>query len=121
MLIVAADPYHAGCAVVDGFARRPALDAIRLLDMACFCHLDTHHRREMKKAMHIDGHLLARAKLACGATTDTETVRRGLEALIRHATHRHLRALRGTEPAADDVSRRRGLPRSTRRTKARTM
>jgi len=73
----------------------------------------------MKKTMHIDGHLLAQAKLACGAATDTETVRRGLEALIRHAAHQRLRALRGTEPAARDVPRRRESFRPTRRRKPR--
>ncbi len=41
------------------------------------------------------------------AATDTETVRMGLEALIRHAAYERLRALRGTDPAARDVPRRR--------------
>jgi hypothetical protein len=38
-----------------------------------------------KKTLHIDEQMLREAKAACGATTDTETVRLGLEALIRHA------------------------------------
>jgi Arc/MetJ family transcription regulator len=61
----------------------------------------------MKKTLHIDDGLLRRAKDACGASTDTDTVRLGLEALVRHAAYERLRALRGTEPSAQDVSRRR--------------
>ena len=61
----------------------------------------------MKKTLHIDEQLLQEARSACGATTDTETVRRGLEALIRHAAYERLRALRGSEPHARDVPRRR--------------
>ncbi len=61
----------------------------------------------MKKTMQIDGKLLAEARAACGAGTDTETVRLGLEALVRHAAYERLRALRGSEPAARDVPRRR--------------
>jgi Arc/MetJ family transcription regulator len=74
----------------------------------------------MKKTLHIDDRLLAEAKAACGATTDTETVRLGLEALVRHAAHQRLRALRGTEPAVQDVPRRRERPRTARRSKSRT-
>jgi Arc/MetJ family transcription regulator len=61
----------------------------------------------MKKTLHIDEHLLQQARLACRADTDTETVRLGLEALVRHAAYERLRALRGTEPSAKDVPRRR--------------
>jgi len=61
----------------------------------------------MKKTLHIDDRLLRDAKQACGAETDTETVRRGLEALVRHAAYERLRALRGAEPHARDVPRRR--------------
>ena len=61
----------------------------------------------MKKTLHIDEKLLQEARAVSRATTDTETVRMGLEALIRHAAHERLRALRGTEPAASDVPRRR--------------
>jgi Arc/MetJ family transcription regulator len=71
----------------------------------------------MKKTLHIDDGLLAEAKSACGATTDTETVRLGLEALIRHAAHQRLRKLRGSEPAARDVPRRRERARGARRSK----
>jgi Arc/MetJ family transcription regulator len=61
----------------------------------------------MKKTLHIDDALFREAKAACGATTDTETVRLGLEALVRRAAYERLRALRGTEPQAQDIPRRR--------------
>jgi Arc/MetJ family transcription regulator len=68
---------------------------------------------QMKKTLHIDEKLLAEARAVSGATTDTETVRLGLHALVRHAAYQRLRSLRGTEPTAKDVSRRRegGRPR----------
>ena len=69
----------------------------------------------MKKTLNIDGELLGQAKIACGASTDTETVRRGLEALVRHAAYERLRALRGSEPEAKDVPRRREKSHSKRR------
>lgn len=61
----------------------------------------------MKKTFNVDDQLFQEAKAACGAATDTETVRLGLEALVRHAAYERLRALRGTEPHARDVPRRR--------------
>jgi Arc/MetJ family transcription regulator len=70
----------------------------------------------MKKTLNIDDELFEQAKSACGAGTDTETVRLGLEALVRHAAYERLRALRGTEPHAQDVPRRREGP--TRRHKS---
>jgi Arc/MetJ family transcription regulator len=69
----------------------------------------------MKKTLNIDDQLIKEAKLACGATTDTDTVRLGLEALVRHAAYDRLRALRGSEPHARDVSRRREKPSAKRR------
>ena len=65
----------------------------------------------MKKTLHIDDELLREARSASGATTDTETVRLGLEALVRHAAYERLRALRGSEPKARDVPRRRSAAR----------
>jgi Arc/MetJ family transcription regulator len=65
----------------------------------------------MKKTLHIDEDLLREARSACGANTDTETVRLGLEALVRHAAYERLRALRGSEPLARDVPRRRSAAR----------
>jgi len=61
----------------------------------------------MKKTLHIDEQLLREARSASGANTDTETVRLGLEALVRQAAYNRLRALRGKEPRAADVPRRR--------------
>ncbi|HVH58555.1 MAG TPA: type II toxin-antitoxin system VapB family antitoxin [Vicinamibacterales bacterium] len=61
----------------------------------------------MKKTLHIDDRLLREARAASGAKTDTDTVRLGLEALVRHAAYRRLSALRGTEPRAREVPRRR--------------
>lgn len=61
----------------------------------------------MKKTLHIDDDLLREARMASGATTDTEAVRLGLEALVRRAAYERLRALRGTDAHARDVPRRR--------------
>lgn len=69
----------------------------------------------MKKTLHIEDGLLKAARAAAGATTDTETVRLGLEALVRHAAYERLRALRGSEPQAEDVPRRRERPAARRR------
>jgi len=69
----------------------------------------------MKKTFNIDEKLFREAKAACGATTETETVRLGLEALIRHAAYQRLRALRGTEPRQPDVPRNREKPAGKRR------
>jgi len=69
--------------------------------------------RCMKKTLHIDEATLRDAKKACGAATDTETVRLGLEALIRHAAYERLRKLRGSEKDAKDVPRRRLDTRKT--------
>lgn len=69
----------------------------------------------MKKTLHVDDGLFLEAKAACGAATDTETVRLGLEALVRHAAYQRLRALLGSEPLAQDIIRRREPPRTKRR------
>jgi hypothetical protein len=61
----------------------------------------------MKKTLHIDEGLLRNAKTACGATTDTDTVRLGLEALVRRSAYERLRTLRGSEPRAREPRRRR--------------
>ena len=70
----------------------------------------------MKKTFNVDDKLFQEAKAACGATTDTETLRLGLEALVRHAAYQRLRALLGSEPHARDVPRRR--ENSSRKRKA---
>ena len=69
----------------------------------------------MKKTLNIDDKLLEQAKLACGANTDTETIRLGLEALVRRQAYERLRSLLGTEPDAKDVPRRRDNPSATER------
>jgi hypothetical protein len=60
----------------------------------------------MKKTLHIDEQLLSDARLASGASTDTKTVRLGLESLIQRAAYERLRKLRGTEQQSVDVPRR---------------
>ncbi len=69
----------------------------------------------MKKTLNVDDRLFKEAKKACGASTDTETVRLGLEALVRHAAYERIRALRGTEKHPIDVPRRREGPVPKRR------
>ena len=69
----------------------------------------------MKKTLHIDEDLLSEAREACGATTDTETVRAGLRALVQRAAYERLRALRGSEPRAAEIPRRREAPPRKRR------
>ena len=61
----------------------------------------------MKKTLHIDERLLRDARTVSGAKNDTATVRLGLEALVRRAACERLRALRGSEPHAANVPRRR--------------
>ena len=68
----------------------------------------------MKKTLHIDDATLREAKKACGAPTDTETVRLGLEALIRHTAYERLRKLRGSEADVKDAPRRRPETRKPR-------
>lgn len=69
----------------------------------------------MKKTLHIDETLLRDARSVCGAKTDTDTVRLGLEALVRQGAYERLRALRGSEPRAADAPRRReGVGRAKR-------
>lgn len=72
----------------------------------------------MKKTLHIDQVLLRDARSASGARTDTETVKLGLEALVRQSAYERLRALRGSEPRAADVPRRRESGRAARRSVA---
>jgi len=69
----------------------------------------------MKKTLHIDEKLLQEARTVSHAATDTEAVRMGLEALVRHAAYERLRALRGTDRVARDVPRRREKPAHKRR------
>jgi hypothetical protein len=66
----------------------------------------------MKKTLHIDESLLKEARSVSGARSDTDTVRLGLEALVRQAAFERLRSLRGEEPRAIDVRRRRETAKS---------
>jgi Arc/MetJ family transcription regulator len=72
----------------------------------------------MKKTLHIDEALLHEARIASGARTDTEAVRLGLEALVRRAAYERLRALRGAEPRAREIPRRRERASAARRSVA---
>ena len=64
----------------------------------------------MKKTLNIDPKLLKEAKAACGAATDTDAIRIGLQELVRRAALMRLAALGGSEPNAKDVPRRREKP-----------
>ena len=72
----------------------------------------------MKKTLHIDESLLRDAKSASGAKTDTDTVRLGLEALVRRGAYERLRALRGSEPHVSQIRRRRERASSGRHSSA---
>jgi hypothetical protein len=69
----------------------------------------------MKKTFNIEDDLLQAARKASGAKTDTETIRLGLEGLVRRAAIQRLLRLRGSEPEATDVPRRR--PKSLEKTR----
>ena len=71
----------------------------------------------VKKTFNVDTELLREAREAAGATTDTEAIRLGLEALVRHEAYQQLAALGGSEPRARNVPRRRP-GRRVRRTRA---
>ena len=64
----------------------------------------------MKKTFNVDEKLLREAKSASGADTATETIRLGLEALVRHAAYQELKTFAGSEPHARFVKRRRERP-----------
>jgi hypothetical protein len=72
----------------------------------------------MKKTLHIDEGLLREARAASGARTDTDTVRLGLEALVRRGAYERLRALRGSQPRVQDTPRRRERVASARHSAA---
>jgi hypothetical protein len=59
----------------------------------------------MKKTFHVDDELLRRAREDSGASTDTETIRLGLQELVRKAAYE--RMINYFEPGARDVPRRR--------------
>jgi hypothetical protein len=72
----------------------------------------------MKKTFNVDEKLLRQAKKDCGAATNTETIRLGLEALVRHAAYQRLATYIGSEPDAQDAPRRREKPLATRKPSA---
>jgi len=81
--------------------------------------LDVPRRREplmTKKTFVLDEVLLAEAKAACGAATDTGTVHAGLRALVTRAAHADLAALLGTArgPVVDVPRRRAAVKRRKR-------
>jgi Arc/MetJ family transcription regulator len=67
----------------------------------------------MRTTLDIDDDLLAEAMKEAGATTKTETVRLGLQALVAAAARRRIAALHGKIPDAAAPPRRR-LPASDR-------
>jgi hypothetical protein len=74
----------------------------------------------VKKTLHIEAELLEAAREAAGTSTDTETVRLALEALIRSAAYQRMRSLLGSESGpVEDVFRRRERPRAKRKDRAR--
>jgi hypothetical protein len=72
----------------------------------------------MKKTLHIDDQLLREAKSAAGARTDTDTVRLGLEALIRELPTSVFARFAGRSPRARDIRRRRERSSSVRHSAA---
>ncbi len=72
----------------------------------------------VRKTFDVDAELLERAKRACGAATDAETIRLGLAALAGRDAYERLRSLLGTEPKAKDVPRRRENPSTRKRSVA---
>ena len=87
----------------------PRLTRPALIQSKCPLELPSKYGKinHMKKTLNVDDELFEEAKTASGAGTDTETVRLGLQALVRSAADERLRALRGSEPGAQDVARRR--------------
>ena len=61
----------------------------------------------MRTNIDIDDELLAKAQAATGATTKKETVRLGLELLVRMDQEKTLRSLRGALDWDDDLERMR--------------
>lgn len=69
----------------------------------------------MKKTLNINEALLAEAREASGSTTDTDTVRLGLEALVRQAAYQRAAALIGSAKNFVAPSRRRDSPVAKRK------
>lgn len=69
----------------------------------------------MKKTFNIDEELLKEAKAACGAATYSDTIRQGLQTLVRRAAAQRIIEYLGSEPDAQLVPRRREKPARKRR------
>lgn len=69
----------------------------------------------VKKTFNVDPKLLKAAREAVGGATATDTIRLGLEALVRHEAYQRLKQYFGSEPDAKDVPRRREKPKSKRK------
>ena len=69
----------------------------------------------VKKTFNIDPKLLKEAREAVGGVTATETIRLGLERLVRDAAYKRIQAYFGSEPDAKDVPRRREKPKTKRK------
>lgn len=61
----------------------------------------------MEKPLFVDCELLAAARAACGVESLEETIVLGLRALLRKQAYERLAALRGSEPNAELIPRRR--------------
>ncbi|MBM3759250.1 MAG: hypothetical protein FJW36_03275 [Acidobacteria bacterium] len=64
----------------------------------------------MKKTFNVDADLLKKARQACGADTDTDTLRLGLESLIRRNAYEQLRKFRGSQLMKSAPPRRHEAP-----------
>jgi Arc/MetJ family transcription regulator len=64
----------------------------------------------MRTTLALDDSLLAKAKELTGQSEKSALVREGLKALIERESARRLARLGGTEPALEEVPRRRESP-----------
>lgn len=85
-----------------------------IADLVAWCHIRMAESYGMKKTLHIDEGLLRDARSVSGARSDTDTVRLGLEALVREAAYERLRALKGSQPRATEVPRLREKAATTK-------
>ena len=90
---------------VKGAPRCEALDLYECAILVCM----------VKKTFNVDPKLLKAAREAVGGATATETIRLGLEALVRRSAMKRLVSYFGSEPNAQDVPRRREKPKSKRK------
>lgn len=74
---------------------------------------------QQKTTLNIDKELLAEAREATGASSDTETVRLGLQELVRREAQRRMVTFFGSEKGRPiiDPPRRRELPKHKSRSR----